>query len=286
MNERTIGGKPAKEAFDLLLKDIPGVLKKTKEQGQPYLEVEVLRRFFDGIIPIQNYDFEISQLQHVTSGSSACFVCVGTLTVFDDNGEKITSKSYVGSNECQKKKDGSGYVDFAMSAKNAAVNARKNCIEMFGCGRNQLSIAKADAKAGKSRQRPEAGRNGGGGHESALGREVNNTSISRCASPVPEEGNRNASRMEHPPYKIGNFQLACHAADKIKDLPKMFLIPVKMLEYGGFETRLLIWKSNVKNADELTGWISTGKAFVCAGKYEPYGGSHRIVLMQMGGHAG
>lgn len=285
MSVRTIGGKPIEEVFASLQMEIPGVLKKTEEKGQPYLEVEVLRKFFDSKVPIQNYDFEISELQYVADENSACFVCIGSLTVYDDNGVKVTTKAYVGSNDCPRKRDGSGFVEFAMSARNAAVHARKSCIEMYGCGRNQLNAAKEAARKEKHRQsyKDAPSGYGSGSRPANLSGVADQNAKGRCTNPKDGVESGNGRRMERPPYGNGNFHLVCPDVAKISNLPKMFLIPVKMLNYGGYETRLLVWKSSLKDADEAVGRIIPGQEFNCVGKYEPYGNSHRIVLSRFGG---
>lgn len=243
MEKRTIGGIPIREVFQKLQENIPGVLKETDSRRQPYLDMEVLRQYFNRHIPIENYDFLISDVQFVQAENAACFVCVGTLTVYDDDGNRVISKSYIGSSDCPRRSDTKEFLDFAMSAKNAAVNARKNCIALYGCGKAQLE----NAKAGKKRKGGTSG------------------------APSGQRGTR-------PAYGNASFPVVLDPGRESRMLPSMSIIPVKLPQHGNFETYLLIWRQNFKNPDAIIAQIQKEQEFTCWGKFESVAGNHRIVF--------
>ena len=151
--ERTINGRPIKEVLEKLKEDIPGVIKMTTEkESNPYLDSTVLKNYFEKHVPVSNYDFNLGETQFVQLNGRACFICTGTIILYDDNGRKIVEKSYIGSNNVIIGKQSGAPIDFAMDAKNAAVSAKKGCIIQFGCGVKQLDLAKAQNKELKKKR--------------------------------------------------------------------------------------------------------------------------------------
>lgn len=279
--ERTIGGKPLKEVFSALRAEIPGVVKYTMDGGKPYLDVDTMRKHFNTCIPIDNYDFSVTDVSFYVAGKSACFTCTGTITVYDDCGVKVVSKSYTGSENATRLKGSDEFHDLAMSAKNAAVAARKNCISLFGCGEQQISEAKAKEKAENRKNNSRyTGRNTSGSAgapgQTACQNQAQNT------SPESVDG-QNMVGSKKPPFGTGVFRLRYNGSG-IKEYPKMVLIPVECLEYRNYKTLLLVWR-NKADFDSIVNEISTGVEFFCQGKYEPYNNDYRIVLADLKGGA-
>lgn len=248
--ERTIDGKALNEVFQALKEDIPDVVRHMEDNGQPYLNIEVLRKFFEQHIPVKNYGFDVLDLQLCQYDTAACFTCIGRMTIYDDSGKMVVEKSHIGSYNCQKTANGK-VVDMAMAAKNAAIAARKNCITMFGCGERQLNLEKAKRK----------------------GRNTGNRKDPKESRHMPEVGK-------------GDFLLQYDSQKKVVDTPKLLLVPVICLDHENYWTRLLIWKNNKPDIKKLVDWIMQGKPFSCKGKFERYNDEFRIVFENLSGGAG
>lgn len=257
--ERTINGRPIKEVLEKLKEDIPGVIKMTTEkESNPYLDSTVLKNYFEKHVPVSNYDFNLGETQFVQLNGRACFICTGTIILYDDNGRKIVEKSYIGSNNVIIGKQSGAPIDFAMDAKNAAVSAKKGCIIQFGCGVKQLDLAKAQNKELKKKRAKE------------------NADI---ANQNFQEGVQyGVSSEERPKTGRTNFLLAYNSKKQIKNFPKMILVPVYCREFRNYETTLLIWKSSCKDATAVYNRIATGTEFTCDGKFEAYNNEYRIVF--------
>jgi hypothetical protein len=256
MMERKINGKSADWVFRALQEDIPGALKSKDENDQPYLDGNVLLQFFESYIPPKNYDFLTDGIKLEIMEGTGCFVCNGTIVVKDDDGNVIVRKSSVGSYNIAQKKDGS-LVDMAMAAKNAAGAAQKNCIRLFGCGTRQLNEAKKAAKDAAAKKK--------NGY-----RPANNSAAAETADGI------------HIP-KTGKGTFLLRGSGKISTYPKMILIPVECLDFSNYKTQLLIWKDSCRDVEGVVNDISSGRQFLCSGKFESYNNAYRIVYDRMEG---
>ena len=268
MEKATINGTPIKEVFKKLKEDIPGVIKMTdKREGkpQPYLDAAIQRQFFETLIPPENYDFEMTDVQLVQMKNRACFVCTGTITVFDDQRQKVVVKSYTGSNNCIVSTTSGEAVDLAMDARTAAVYARKGCISLFGCGERQLDAAKAQSKG-----------NSGGSNSQSASQQAAKTQ----GRTAPTGANPGGVK---PPTGAGKFRLVFNDRKQTKNYSSMVLLPVKCREYQDYETVLLIWKNRHRDVNGIVNRVETGIEFLCEGKFEAYGNEFRIVLSKMEG---
>lgn len=265
MEQGTINGIPIQVVFQKLKEDIPGIVKYTQERdAKPYLDATIQRRYFEELIPPVNYDFQLTDVKLVQMSSRACFVCTGTLTVYDDVGRKVVIKSYTGSNNCIVGKESGEPVDLAMDARNAAVSARKGCISLFGCGERQLEQAKEKNKGRGTYSSEPASRQG-----------TPSTSVNHQGQ---QQMNEN-----RPPTGRGKYLLVRNERKEAKTYPTMILIPVKCREYQDYETVLLIWKNRHKDVDAIYNRIEAGAEFCCEGKFEKYNSDYRIVLERMDG---
>lgn len=255
METRTIGGKTIEEVFRKLREEIPGAIRYTEGKDQPYLDMETLRKHFDSHIPVQNYDFCVSDMQYVIAEKATCYVCTASITVYDDDGQKVVTKSCSGAADCSRSKTTGEIIDLAMASKTATVNARKGCMELFGCGKEQLEHAKAAKKAEK--------KNGSAGNQSR-------TSTDRKS---------NREKANRPQFGTGTFWLS-YTNGPIKNWPKMILIPVKFLEFQNCETVLLIWKNKFSNCESIVDFIRNVPRFQCNGKFEPYGDNMNRILFE------
>lgn len=268
--ERTINGTPVYEVFQRLKEEIPEGIGWTDEaKPKPYLRGTKLRMFFESIVPRENYDFEVRDLQLHECKGKAVFSCIGTLILYDDAGEKIVSKSYVGSYNVNESSSGVA-IDLAMCARNAAGSAKKQCIIEFGCGEEQLARAKTSQK--------NSGGNSGG---NSLDSSSSMQETSKKASPTNPKGPQEHPNV--PPLGTSVFQLCFDKKLKVIDASKYYLVPVKCLGYQNYSTTLLLWKDRVTNAAELVSRMQTADSFFVKGKYEPYNTKHRIIFERMEG---
>ena len=262
--EGTIGGRPINEVLLKLKEDIPGVIKMTTErESNPYLDSTILRNYFDEHVPVSNYDFNLSDMQFIQLNGRACFVCTGTIILYDDNRHKIVEKSYVGSNKCIISKQSGAPIDLAMDAKNAAVAAKKGCISQFGCGNRQLEEAKAKNKALRNNRE--------------------NTVEGVYEEQMVTEAEQKSQENQRPKFGTDNYLLVYHQAKQIKDFPKMMLVPVICREYQNYETTLVIWKNKCSDIAAVRNRIETGMEFTCDGRFEPYSNQTRIVFEKLSG---
>lgn len=301
--ERTIGGTPIDKVFEKLKGEIPDVVQY-KTDGKPYLEVNALRQYFDSIVPLQNYDFEIKDLKYVetstleaiesedvmqeaenasnnsqeteknkfsNTGNRACFTCTGILTLYDDMGVRVISKSQIGSCNVSFLKSTGQAQDLAMDAKNAGINAKKECIKQFGCGEYQLEKAKAskngrnDKKSNSSQNssRPVAPQNNNAGNTSS----GQNSGVTK-----PKTGN-------------GKFRMSLDESRQIKNTNKTVVYPVFCREYKNYRTNLVMFKNKLTQERwmEINNIIATGCEFNVQGKFELYGNEYRVVFYKMEG---
>ena len=290
--ERTIGGAPISVVFEKLKGDIPNVLKYTDDK-KPYLDVNVMRQHFESVVPLQNYDFTVTDLKYVETstlepgekgdktqqsesfsktGNRACFTCIGTLTLYDDMGVKVVSKSHIGSCNVSFLKATGQAQDLAMDAKNAGIAAKKDCIKQFGCGDRQLEDAKASKKGNAARgttvnqnQRP-------------------NVSATQSFSGA-NAGAPQASGAVMPSTGTGRFVLSLDESRQAKNTSTMIIHPVFCREYKNYRTHLVIWKNKVtkERLMEINNMIATGCEFTVQGKFELYGNEYRVVFYKMEG---
>ena len=281
MGERTINGIPIKKVFEKLKEDIPNVIRFMDDsEGNPYLESNVMRRHFDACVPIQNYEFVVSEPEFIVHGDRACFTCIGTLTLYDDDGKKVISKSFFGGNNCIIIGSSGKARDLALDAKNAAVTVRKECIRLYGCGERQLAEAK------ELHRKKKAGARG------------NQRQQSERSNPYPNDrrentgtfGTQGSAQMQSntaasvkPAIGTSTFRLAYDESGKVESGSSWVSFPVFCREHKNYRTKLHVWKNKVRNLQELQNRICTGIEFECTGKFEKYNEEFRIVYAKMEG---
>lgn len=272
MEKQTINGTPIEEVFKKLKEDIPGIVKMTDEKEgkpKPYLDATIQRKFFEEVIPPSHYDFRLTDVQLVQLNSRACFVCTGSIVIYDDQRNKVVEKSYTGSNNCIISTRSGEPVDLAMDARNAAVSARKGCISLFGCGEKQLDMAKARSKGQ------------GSGYAASVPQQGQAEKAQKSTATPASPGSTSAG--ERPVNGMGKYRLVYNAKKQTKDFPSMVLIPVKCREYRDFETILLIWKNRFKDVNSIVNRVVSGIEFTCEGKFGSYNNDYRIELSRMDG---
>lgn len=251
MKERTINGKSIEQVFRELSEPIPGVVKKN-ESGQPYLNINTMIPAFDRLIPPKNYDMTCTEPQlHVIEGKYF-FTSVVTITVYDDDGNKVVTKSYIGANDLIVKKTGE-LKNPAMDAKNAAVDGRKACMRWLGCGARQMDAALAESKPKKT------------DWESSEQSSSYSSAQPAQTQSGPKEGN-------------GVFKIVCRDFSKAKNFNNRAVFPVVLPQMGNYKTEFLIWKDKVteQELDDLISRLRAGQELTVRGKYESYKGNFRI----------
>lgn len=273
--ERTINGRPLREVFEKLRKDIPGVIRYTDRTEYPYLEVNVMRNYFDELIPVSNYDFIIDEAKLYQTEASANACVVARIVLYDDAGIKVCEKCYTGTSEAKKSKDTGELLDIPGTITNATVDARKNCIRLFGCGERQIVEAiqqRKESEAAKKKgyndsrlaYRNEADTKKTNTNGQRSGKETN------AFKRLPQEGN----------LEYGNIavRISYEKGKRISNYAKFFLVPVTLPDFRK-TTSLVIWKDRHVNAEEVARSLeSASRAVVCAGVYESYNNGTRFVF--------
>ncbi len=259
--ERTINGKPIREVFEKLRRDIPNVIKFTDNKDYPYLEVGVMRNYFDECISISNYDFIIDNVHLYQTASEARACVVARIVLHDDAGNKICEKSYTGTSEAKKSRETGELLDIPGTITNATVDARKNCIRLFGCGERQLSEAMRQKK-----QRSSGYGAGSGRVERKPAVKENKEAYRR----LPQEG-----MLEYGNIAV---RVVFDRNRRTNKYDKFFIMPVILSDFRK-ETSLIIWKDKHANAEEVVQFLeNASRAVTCAGTYEEYRNGTRLVF--------
>lgn len=260
--EGTIGGKPISEVFCSLQKDIPGVVRRKKNTNYPYLEISVLKTFFESHVPPENYDFLCGTISLHQMNGEGFVACDGTLVIYADDGREVRRRSYVGAvNLTFSKTDGS-LSDPAAAVKSAVTAARKGCMSLFGCGEKQLEEEKARRKVSENFSRPHQG------------------SVSAGRAPEPSKAqNQMPLGTGEVPYGEGKYLVRAQRKAKIRSANSYFLIPVQFR--SGRATNVLVWRNAFPNAGQIADQIAAGNEIAIIGTFEPYGSGDRIVCKKL-----
>ena len=244
MKGATINGEPAEQVFEALRGDIPGVIKSMEDnRGYPYLAMEVLQPFFESLVPPRNYDFDCGEAKTQLLEEGGFVYCTGTITIFDDEGNPLRKRSYVGSANFSVNKTTGKIMDPAAATRTAVTNCKKGCIQGFGCGEKQLT----DGKREKRKEEKEKK------HSQTSG-----ASTSASGSTKSE------------------VYFVQRAEGNMKSGDKYLLVPVRTST--GIKTRVLIWRSEFRNPEKIAEYLSTGGQVAMEGVFERYRDSDRIVF--------
>lgn len=266
--ERTINGRPLQEVFEKLRRDIPGVIHHTERTEYPYLEVNVMRSYFDEYVPVSNYDFIIEDAKLYQTESSASACVVAKIILYDDAGVKVCEKSYTGTSEAKKSRDTGELLDIPGTITNATVDARKNCIRLFGCGERQIVEAIRQKKEQSSRRNSWNYATPMQGSDQKKENEKE-TEVSTYRQ-LPREGG-----LEYGSIAV---RVAYEKSKKISNYTKFVLVPVTLTDFKK-STSLVIWKDRHADAEEVARMLRDAVgAKVCAGVYEPYNNGTRLIF--------
>lgn len=136
--ERTINGKTIRQVLQELAEPLPKEAVKKNEQGFPYVSVDTYRERMDKVVGVLNYDFVISHLETTEYNGKGLITCVGTLTIRDDNGNSVASKSSSGGTSIIVRNSDGQVVKASNDAKTATQDAFKSCCRMFGIADGQI----------------------------------------------------------------------------------------------------------------------------------------------------
>lgn len=243
MRGATINGRPAEQVFDALRGDIPGVIKSMEDnRAYPYLAMEVLQPFFESLVPPRNYDFDCGEAKTQLLEEGGGFVyCTGSITIFDDEGNPLRKRSYVGAANLSVNKTTGKIMDPAAATRTAVTNCKKGCIQGFGCGEKQLT----DCKVEKRKE------------------EKKNRQTSVASSSMSGSANTQVFFVQR-------------AEGNLKTGDKYLLVPVKTST--GIKTHVLIWRNEFRNPERIAEFLSTGDQVAMEGVFEHYRDSDRIVF--------
>lgn len=276
--QRTIGGRKISEVFRLLTEEIPGIVQYMDGTKYPYLDVDEVTVRFESIVPKENYTFEVSDLSFFEVSKKEnpsdkkskallqtyhgyAFSCIGKLTIYDDDGQFVTLRAMTGSSNCEWSRN--NVMDLSTDIKCAHVDARKNCMVALGVGERQLNEEKKRRKNGYGNPQGDK-RNTGGG-----------VSSPQNSSPTGDKGQ---PQGDMPQTGRGRFRVYLdRSAGGGSFEGKMYLMPVVMMDYNNYKTKILVWKNN-KQAEQVINTLESSNVLVCDGKFEQYGGNYRIVF--------
>lgn len=137
---KTINGKP----YTTIITELTAPFKEDEfkvldlKDPQAYLPSEVIKKRFDEVLGPFNYDFSCSDLQLIKTGTQENIILIGTLTIKNDNGEVVTSKSCAGGCSIIYPTNSTTPTKVSNNAESASIDAFKRCAKMLGVGSDQL----------------------------------------------------------------------------------------------------------------------------------------------------
>ena len=154
MKNRMVNGKTL-EQLDKELRACfpPDCIKKDNGADYPYIPAEYFHERMDRVVGPWNYDFTITDTRWFTIEEAVTVVnCIGTLSIKDDDGNVIVSKSAGGTDTINRNKTGK-IVKPANDVKDAVQDAFKACCRMFGVGDVQLRELRKEYEEKKKKQK-------------------------------------------------------------------------------------------------------------------------------------
>ena len=148
---KTINGKPYAQVMDELQAPFPDDAFCMLEQvGKPYLPVEEVQNRLDEVLGSFCYDFSCSELQMVQNGSQQNLIVIGTLTIRNDDGEIVSSRSCAGGCTIIYPNKSDSPVKVSNNAESASKDALKRCAKLYGIGSDQLREKRKGNKSSKT----------------------------------------------------------------------------------------------------------------------------------------
>lgn len=138
-SKRSINGKTFETVLFELEKEFPKSAFKTRVMdGVKYLPIEVITERFNSVIGPFNYDFVCTEPQIVQVGTRDHVVLTGTLTIKDDAGVAVASRSSGGGTNIIVAKVTGEATAVKNDAAIASGDVFKRCCRLFGVGDEQM----------------------------------------------------------------------------------------------------------------------------------------------------
>ena len=153
MEERTINGKPVSQIVEELATPFPEV--KYNTYGFPYVEYETYKERMDMVVGVFNYDYVLSEKSFTKVGEKSHISVIGTLTIHDDVGNVIVTKSAVGGADIILSSGTKEAVKIGNDEKTASHDAFKSCCRMLGVADKQIREERKTRKSNVSAPQQE-----------------------------------------------------------------------------------------------------------------------------------
>lgn len=151
-NVRTINGKPLKQVMAELSAEFPATEVSSTNYDYSYIDIERMRNRMDEVVGVENYDFVINASHFVPVGDKIESCCVATITIRDDNGCAVCSKSGIGGTNVKESTENGTVIKASLDAKSAVSDAFKSCCRQLGIGDRQLRSDRKEKNKSKNKK--------------------------------------------------------------------------------------------------------------------------------------
>lgn len=146
MVQRTINGKPLQEVLKELTKPFKTDDFMLNPFGYYYLPVEKFRKRIDEVVGIFNYDFTTSEPKITIVGTRPHISLMGSITIRDDNGNPVTTKSTCGGAMVTMVNETNEAASLKNDLNSAAIDVFKRCCKSLGMAETQLKNLRVNGK--------------------------------------------------------------------------------------------------------------------------------------------
>lgn len=146
MAVRTINGKSFKDIEVNLSAAFSPNDFKVNRYGYHYLPVEAYQQRMDEVVGILNYDFITSEPRTCLVGTKPHISLSGTITIRDDSGNSVTSKSACGGGPVIMVNATEEAASYKNDLESASADVFKRCCKKIGIAEAQLKQLRRDSK--------------------------------------------------------------------------------------------------------------------------------------------
>lgn len=148
MAERTINKKSIDQVMTELAAPFPKLMYN--KYGYPYLEYETYKERMDLVVGAVNYDYDLREKSFTKVGEKYHISVIGVLTIRDDNGNEVVTKSAIGGADVILSSGTKEAVKISIDEKTAYDDAFKSCCRMLGVADKQIREARKGIKPSDS----------------------------------------------------------------------------------------------------------------------------------------
>lgn len=143
---RTINKKSFNDIISSLSAPLDANDFKPNNFGYYYLPIEKYQQRLDDVVGILNYDFITSEPRTCVVGTKPHISLSGTITIRDDDGNVVTSKSACGGCSVIMKKADNEAATYKNDLESATVDVFKRCCKKLGIAEAQLKRLRREGK--------------------------------------------------------------------------------------------------------------------------------------------